>query len=89
MISEPPSNMRLTNRGERDRWKHANVVTDLTETAAKIDDAMTTLKVLAEHDTVDCVCGGAIVALSDAGDHLDDVLTALEDGRLAEAGDGE
>jgi hypothetical protein len=86
-IGEPPSNMRITDRGERDRWQHANVVTDLTEAANGIQNAMRILRKLAERDTVDCVCGGALLALDDAGDHLDDVLTALEDGRLTGPGD--
>jgi hypothetical protein len=56
---------------------------ELAETAAGIDRAMRILRKLAERDTVDCVCGGAIMALDDAQDHLDDVIIALEDGRLA------
>jgi hypothetical protein len=56
---------------------------ELAEAAARIDRAITILRKLAERDTVDCVCGGAIMALDDAQDHLDDVLTALGDGRLA------
>lgn len=88
MIGEPPSNMRLTGRGERDQYRQASVVSDLTEAANGISDAIAIVHGLAAHDTWDKVCAEAVSALEDAGDHLGDVLTALADGRLTEAGDG-
>ena len=57
---------------------------DLTETSNAISDAIRILKELKHHDTDDKVCGEAIPALDDAADHLEDVITALADGRLAE-----
>jgi hypothetical protein len=87
MIGEPPSNMRITDRGERDRWQHANTEIELTETADKIISTVRVLRKLAEHDTEDKVCAAAVAALEDTTDYLDDVITALNDGRLAEPGD--
>jgi len=87
MIGEPPSNMRLTDRGGLDQYRRDTTVAELTETGCSISWAITILRKLAEHDTVDVVCGGAIMALDDAQDHLDDVITALADGRL-QAGEG-
>jgi hypothetical protein len=87
-MSEPRSNMEITDRAGLARYRRDCAVTDLTGTVTSIECAIAILRKLAERDTVDLVCGGAIVALDDAGDHLDDVLTALEDGRLTEAGEG-
>jgi len=84
----PPSNMRLTGRAERDRWRQSNIVSDLTDDANGISDAIAILRKLAEHDTDDKVCAAAVSALEDTTDYLDDVITALSDGRLTEvAGD--
>jgi hypothetical protein len=57
---------------------------DLTETSNSISYAIAVLKELKRHDTEDKVCGEAQAALGDAADYLEDVITALADGRLAE-----
>ena len=87
MIGEPPSNMRITDRGERDRWRQSNIVSDLTDDANGISDAIAILQRLAGHDTEDGVCAAAVAALEDTTGYLDDVIAALNDGRLAEPGD--
>jgi hypothetical protein len=86
-MTEPRSNMTITDRHGLARYRRDNIVTALTDTANGISYAIRILKDLAGHDTENCVAGGASLALQDAADHLDDVLTALEDGCLAEPGD--
>ena len=86
MICDPRSNVEITDQAGMDRYRRDTAVAELTETGCSISCAITILRKLAEHDTVDVVCGGAIMALDDAQDHLDDVITALRDGRL-EAGE--
>jgi hypothetical protein len=79
--------MEITDRAGLARYRRDEAVNALVETANRISDAMTILTWLARHDTEDKVCAEALSALQDAADHLDDVLTALEDGCLAEPGD--
>ena len=87
MIAKPRSNVEITDQAGMDRYRRDTAVAEFAETVARMACAMTRLKVLAERDTVDCVAGGAIMALDDAQDHLNDVITALGDGRLT-AGEG-
>jgi hypothetical protein len=79
--------MRITDRSERDRWRQSNIVSDLTDDANGISDAIAILRKPAEHDTDDKVCAAAVAALEDTTGYLDDVITALNDGRLAEPGE--
>ena len=86
-MTEPRSNMTITDRHGLARYRRDNIVTALTDTANGISYAIRILKDLAVHDTGDKVCGEALSALGDVTDYLDDVITALNDGRLAEPGD--
>jgi hypothetical protein len=82
MSAEPPSNVTLTDRAGLEKWQRDTAATGLAALSARISDAGPVLRELAAHDTVDCVAGGAIMALWAAGECLDDVVTALGDGRL-------
>jgi hypothetical protein len=86
-VTEPRSNMTLTDHHGLARYRRDEAVNALVETANRISDAMTVLTWLARHDTEDKVCGEALSALEDDAGYLDDVITALNDGRLAEPGD--
>ena len=86
-MTEPRSNMTITDRHGLARYRRDGIVTALTDTANGISYAIRILKDLAASDTEDGVCGEALGALGDVTDYLDDVITALNDGRLAEPGD--
>jgi hypothetical protein len=76
-MTEPRSNVTLTDQAGLNRYRLDTAITELTETASSVAYAMTVLKKLAERDTEDKVFGRALLALDDAGDHLDDAITAL------------
>jgi hypothetical protein len=85
----PRSNMEITDSAGLARYRRACIVTDLTEAARVNSAAVWILRELAEHDTEDKVCAAAVAAMEDTTSYLADVLTALGDGRLTEAGDRE
>lgn len=58
----------------------------LSELLQDIDNGLTLLGALAEHDTWDHVAAAARSALRDARDHVEDAVYALDGGTLRPAG---